>query len=235
MDQRPKRGFVTQQQLNDKRRGMIIRAVVTALVVIVGIVIVAVVINQRSAEETVGPPGAVTEGGIAFGPEDAAVTLSVYEDFQCPACRQFEALSGDTLHNFADSGDARVVYHPIAILDRASTTQYSTRSASAAMCVAEHAQDSWRQWHEQMFANQPSEGGEGLTNEQMLEFAANAGAESDELSQCVSDVRYADAVAASTNDSLDSGVRGTPTVLLNGEPVDDITPNGLRAAVDAAR
>ncbi|AEF42502.1 DsbA family protein [Hoyosella subflava] len=236
MNQRPKPGFVTQQQLNDKRRGFLIRAALTALVVVIGIVIVVVVINQRSGEDT--PPvtdNVSTEGGIAFGPDDAAVTLSVYEDFQCPACQQFETLSGETLRDLADSGEARVVYHPIAILDRVSTTRYSTRAASVAMCVAEYAEDSWLDWQAAMYQQQPSEGGAGLTNEQMLELAANAGAESDELTECVNDVRYGDFVASTTRQSSEAGVAGTPTVLLNGEPVENIMPDGLRTAVQEAQ
>ncbi|MCW4352541.1 DsbA family protein [Hoyosella sp. YIM 151337] len=234
MNQRPKPGFVTQQQLGEKRRAMIIRAVVTGVILLIAVVIAVVVINQRSADEGASP-GTASEQGIAFGPADAAVTLEVYEDFQCPACRQFETISGDTLRDLAETGEARVVYHPIAILDRASTTQYSTRAASAARCVAEHAPEAWLDWQAQMYAQQPTEGGAGLTNEQMLDIAGNAGADSEELTQCVSEVRYANDVANATAESSNAGVRGTPTVLINGDPVDDMTPDGLRAAVQAAQ
>ena len=55
----------------------------------------------------------------------------------CPHCKEFEESSGSAMDRLGSEGKARVVYHPIAILDNASTTDYSTRSAAAAACAAE--------------------------------------------------------------------------------------------------
>ncbi|WP_278313763.1 DsbA family protein [Lolliginicoccus levis] len=245
MSNRPSRGLITQQKARDQRRAMLRRTAITALIIVVVVGAVIFIISQRTDDSTeatintevVEPSGtAITDdAGIAFGPEDAEVTVAVYEDFLCPVCKQFEDLSGETLRDLASSGEARVVYHPIAILDRLSSTAYSSRAASAAFCVAEHGSDQWLDWQLEMYAQQPAEGGAGLPNDEIADMAASAGADSPELQQCIADATYQGYALQATDDALAAGVQGTPTVMINGEPAENLTPEGLREAVDAAR
>jgi hypothetical protein len=56
-------------------------------------------------------------------------------------CRQFEENSGDTLDALVRDGTVRLRYRPIALLDRASTDDYSTRVLNAAAVVADESGD----------------------------------------------------------------------------------------------
>src|SRR5436305_12699615 len=92
------------------------------------------------------------------------VRIDIYEDFLCPYCRAFEDEAGETLDGLAADGRAEVVFHPVAFLDRLSTTAYSSRAAAASGAAA--ADGHFRPFARELFAHQPEEGGPGLPDEE---------------------------------------------------------------------
>jgi protein-disulfide isomerase len=188
------------------------------------------VYRAQQAAAVVVPPGA-TETGVPIGQANAPATVDIYLDFQCPVCRAYEQATGDTIDQLVASGAARVVYHPVAYLDRFSSTRYSSRSSAASGCAA--AAGVFVPFAKLLYANQPPENGDGLTDQKLVELGAQAGAKGD-FAACVADGRYARWSAAVTDAASRAGVTGTPTVLVNGVHVDN-TPEALRAAVANAR
>lgn len=175
------------------------------------------------------PPGA-TASGVPVGRPEAPVTVDLYVDFQCPACRAYEQRVGETLDELVASGAARVVHHPVAYLDRFSSTRYASRSSAAAGCAAEAGV--FERFAELLFAHQPPEGGAGLTDEQLVALGEQAGA-GPGFAECVSSGRYAGWTAALTDEASRAGITATPTVLVDGREVER-TAEALRAAVEAA-
>jgi len=222
-----------------RRRRAVVGGVVAAVVVVVAVVVVIVVQSARtSTSPDAAVPANTVDGGTAFavGPADAPVTVDVYEDFLCPACRQFEATAGDTLAGLAAEGTAQVRYHPIAILDRVSTDDYSTRALNAAAVVADAAgTEAFLAFHDALFAEQPAEGGPGLTDERLGELAGEAGASGADVKEAITGLAYEDWTREVTDAASRAGVTGTPTVLVDGAALQDRTPAGLRAAVEAAQ
>ena len=51
---------------------------------------------------------------------DGDVTLTVYFDFMCPICGQFEQINGDDIATLLADGGTTVEYHPISFLDSKS-------------------------------------------------------------------------------------------------------------------
>jgi protein-disulfide isomerase len=174
------------------------------------------------------PAGATAEG-VAVGNPDAPVTIDLYLDFQCPACAQYEQQTGATIDELVASGRAGVVYHPVAYLNRFSSTQYSSRSSAAAGCAADAGV--LPRFAQLLFANQPPEGGDGLPDEQLATLGTQAGAGSG-FAGCVQDGRYADWTRSVTEAASRAGITATPTVLVNGREVER-TAEALRAAVAA--
>jgi protein-disulfide isomerase len=223
------------------RQRTVVGGIVAGVLLVVAVIVVIAVQSSRtstSADAQV-PAGTVDDGtGIPVGDSAAPVTVDVYEDFQCPFCAQFEAMTGDTLDQLVASGQARIVYHPIAILDRASTTDYSTRALNAAGVVLDEAGlDAFAQFHDLLFANQPAEGTAGLTDDELVDFAAQAGATGDAVANGIRDRTFEDWTKQVTDASSQAGVTGTPTVLVDGEKLDTslLTPDGLTSAVEAAQ
>lgn len=223
--------LVRDQEKRAKRRTLLIQAGIgaTAFIVVVATT-VGILANRGSDEPAATPPGLTSDGSVRFGADDATVTIQAVEDFQCPACREFETSFGDLLAQYRDSEDVAVEYRPIAFLDRASTTDYSTRALNASMCVLEDAgPDAWMKMHEALYDQQPPEGGAGLSDDELARIATDAGA--GDVSTCIADRPYDDWAADTTQAVFDEGVTGTPSVFVNGEPVEAAQ---LEAAVDAA-
>jgi protein-disulfide isomerase len=219
-----------------RRRSMIVTGVVAVVLAAVVGVFVLVTQLQRDA----GPasarsvPATAADGVVTVGRADAPVTVVAYEDFQCPACKAFEDANRSQLDAWVRAGTVKVEYHPIAFLDRASTDDYSTRALNAAGAVLDLAPDGYAGFHDALYAEQPAEGGPGLTDERLLELAVAAGAPRDRAKAAIDGLAYREWTAKVTEDASKAGVNGTPTVIVDGTPVPDFSPAGVAAAVEAA-
>ncbi|PFG35286.1 DsbA family protein [Sanguibacter antarcticus] len=229
-----------EQVRREKRTRAIIIGSLVAGLAIVGVIVYAIL---RSAPEdlegistipaSVETPSVANDaGGISFGETgeagttsgDDAVTVDVYLDYMCPNCGQFEVFNGPDLDDLRTSGDITLVLHPVSILDGASLgTSYSTRASAAFAYVAENAPESALAFNVALFANQPTENTEGLTDEQIEGIAVDAGVSAD-VAAGIADQTYMEFVAALTQVAYgdpsvtnSEGGFGTPTVVINGE------------------
>jgi protein-disulfide isomerase len=172
-------------------------------------------------------PAGATAAGVTVGDPAAPATIDLYLDFQCPACAQYEQQAGATIDQLVSSGQAKIVYHPVAYLNRFSSTQYSSRSSAAAGCAADAGV--LPRFAQLLYSNQPPEGGDGLPDDQLVALGAQAGA-GPGFATCVQDGRYSDWSRSVTDAASQAGVTATPTVLVNGREVAH-TAEALRAAV----
>ncbi|GGC05278.1 DsbA family protein [Cellulomonas carbonis] len=213
---------------------------------------------EEPLAEVTAPAGATDDGGILVGAEgvladgeapDDAVVVDVYADFMCPFCGLFEETNGATLDELRESGDVVVAYHPVAILDRfASGTKYSTRSSAALALVADQAPEQFVDLNTILFANQPAEGSEGLSDAEMAELAREVGVP-DDVATAIEDGSYLTGdgsfvpwvQAATEQASRDLPRLATPTVLVDGQDlsedlgVDWRIEGALAAAVEQVR
>jgi protein-disulfide isomerase len=217
---------VRDQIAREKRRSRTLWTSIAAVAVLViaGLIGWGVVASQDSGSYT-APPGAVENGtGIKVG--SGPVQIDVYEDFICPACGQFEQQTGGTIDQLVAEGKATVVYHPLAILDRASTTDYSTRSSAASGAAAEGGK--FREYAKALFAQQPAEGSAGLSDDQLIQIGRSVGL-GDAFAQAVRDGKYKPWTAHVTDEASGDGVTGTPTVRVGGKDVQPTTQAILAA------
>jgi len=225
-------------EADKRRRRNVMLAQVAVVVVVVAAVMGGTVIALQGSDDAAvaagTPPASVTDdGSVVVGNPEAPVTVQVIEDFQCPACQSFEAGFGEQLDSYTSGDDVNVEYRGIAFLDRASTTDYSSRALNASACVIDTAgTDVWKEFHRQMFLQQPPEGGAGLPDSDLVAIAEDAGA--DDVETCVDDRAFADWVTSTTVTATgEPDFAGTPTVLVNGEKV-DTTSEAITEAVDQA-
>ncbi|AYF29431.1 disulfide bond formation protein DsbA [Micromonospora tulbaghiae] len=223
---------VREQIAREKRRKRTLWTSIAAVLVLViaGGIGWAVYSSQKSDEFT-APPGANDAGtGIVLG--TGPVTIDLYEDYLCPACKQFQQINGETLNQLVNEGKAKLVFHPVAFLNRFSTTEYSTRSSAASGCAAQGGK--FREFTDQLFAKQPAEGGAGLSNDELVDIGAGVGLNRDGFASCVSDGTYRSWTEHVTDEASKSGVTGTPTIKVNGSELQDRSPEGIKSAVEAA-
>jgi protein-disulfide isomerase len=227
------------------------KVVVAAVVVIVAIIAVVggVIWAERSStEEVTGGGNALPTGVSALGqgypafqdvtPAENAPVVDLYEDFQCPACAQFEAVVGDTFTGMAREGRIKLVYHVKNFLDDNLGNDSSTRAGNAAFCASDAGK--FQEFHDQVFPNQPAREGDGFTDEQLKGFAETAGVTGEALTTwqaCFDAGTYVDYVNSVEQQSFEDGVRGTPTVKIDGEEVElgsIRTPELLTQAIENA-
>lgn len=237
-----------QQKRRDRRNRFLLQGgLVVALVAVVAIVALFFVNSIRPA----GPgPANMASDGIVFGegmvaqtsaaiPADGtptptqpdttagSVDIRIYLDYLCPYCGQFETTNGDQIKEWVTSGAATVEIHPLAILTpRSNGTKYSERAANAAACVANEQPDVFYDFNALLFANQPAEGTDGLTDAELKDYATQAGVtDAAAIGTCIDDETYVSWVQSATerattgplpNTSLEN-ISATPTVLVNGE------------------
>lgn len=178
------------------------------------------------------PPNA-TATGVIVGQPSAKATVEIYLDFQCPVCQQYEQQVGPAIDQLVAAGQAKVYYHPVAFLDRFSSTNYSTRSSQASGCAAADGQKVFAQYVTLLYANQPPENGNGLPADQLIALGKQAGA-GPAFAQCVNDATYAGWTKNITDAASKAGINATPTVLVNGQQIAH-TEQALRQAVTAAQ
>lgn len=241
------------QQAAEKRRQRIINivAIIGVAAVFLAIVGGAWYASQQTREQAgavVNPDAAAPTGslpsddphayGVVIGGAEGAPVLSVWEDFQCPACAQFEVVAGPTLDELAEAGKIQLVARVTTFLDNNLNSDSSRRSASAFGCAVDAGKA--KEYKSTVFRNQPTTEGTGWTDEQLISFGEEAGIEGaafDTFQQCVTDRTYLGWATNSTDAFYSSGAGGTPAVFLNGEPFateDVLDPEKLDAAIEAA-
>ncbi len=218
-------------------------AIVSAVIAVIVVAVGAGVLIQtaRHNEETkkaaaTAPPAHLTNDGFQVGKPSAKVTLEVWEDFQCPACKNFEALNAAQLASWAAEGTVKIEYHPVAILDRMSSTNYSTRALNAAAAVINADPTAFVKFHTLLYNNQPEENGTGLPDSQLIDYAVQAGVQRSAVESAITSQKYL-GWTQKVSDEFSSvkHFTGTPTLVVNGKVVSDYAPDKIKAAVEAAQ
>jgi protein-disulfide isomerase len=171
--------------------------------------------RARLDVEAFGPP---------LGDPAAPVTLVEFSDFACPYCQKLRP----ELERFVKDNASRVrlFYKPFPLPSHA-------RAAEAAL-AAEWARDKgvfWRM-HDRIF-DQPH----ALSDDDLAAHAQALGGDPADLRKALSDGRHRARLAASMAEARLGGLRGTPTLFLNGRRLDlpvapQDLPEVLRFAID---
>lgn len=186
--------------------------------------------------EVVAPQNLTGSGAVHAGDPDAPVTVEIYYDYMCPACGAFEAANGDELDRVMSEGVVQLELRPISFLDEQSEgTHYSTRAANAFATVVDSAPDLAWDFHRALYAEQPEEGTEGLSDDDIAAIATESGVPADTVDR-FTDATFEPWVAAVTTEAFDSGIEGTPTIKINGEVFegDPYTVGDLTDAIESA-
>jgi protein-disulfide isomerase len=224
---------IAEQRAAERRRKALFGALIAAVVLVAAVVLgVTVYQAQHKTPGTYAVPKGADKAGVTVGPASAKAKVDIYLDYLCPICKRFEAGAETTLAAATADGSAQIVYHPIAILDSRSSTEYSTRASAASGCAADAGR--YVEFTKELYDHQPAEGSAGLSDDKLIELGKDAGATSSAFAQCVKDGKYKDWTTALTETASKAGVNGTPTVKVNGEQVENPTAKELSAAIKRA-
>jgi NhaA family Na+:H+ antiporter len=182
---------------------------------------------MANTETTVGgeltPP--VGPDDHARGPANAPATVVVYGDYQCPYTRR--ALT--TLNHLERRiGDRfRLVYRHFPLREIHPQAQ-----ASAELAEAAADQDKFWEVNDHLFAHQGA-----LEPYNLASYAAEFGipSEGSDPGTFEAGHRYVERVEDDLQGGLRSGVRGTPTIFINGRPQRGYDEATLERSIELAR
>lgn len=164
------------------------------------------------------------------GDPNAPVVVEVYADFQCPWCRRFTLGPERRLEEeYVRRGEVLLVFRHFAFLG-----EESRWAAEAAECANE--QGRFWDYHDKLFEEQSGENVGTFRKENLKRFAAELGLDTQQFNQCLDSGKYAVKVQEETLEGRRRGVRGTPTVFVNGRLVERAGRyEVLREAIEAER
>ena len=156
--------------------------------------------------------------GYSMGDPDAPVVIEVWEDFQCPFCQRFTyEVEPALVEAFIKTGDARLVFRNLAFLGDES------HWAAVAGSLAADPNMFWP-FHDYLFANfQGNESG-GFHIDRLLEMGEAVGLDMEQFREGLklenARERWAEIEAVSRAEAFGMGINATPTVVVNGVPLD---------------
>jgi protein-disulfide isomerase len=147
----------------------------------------------------------------SFGPADAPVTIVEFGDFECPSCRGEAPLLRELIPELFPT-KVRIVFkdYPLETIH-----PWARAAAIAARCVFRQDPKAFWKFYDWDYENQDDITVENLKSKALAWAAAN-GIHSDQLGNCI-DTKATDGdVARNIGEGRAAGVRGTPTLFVNG-------------------
>lgn len=175
------------------------------------------------SEQTQSLERSVDEHDHVRGPEDAAVTLVQYGDFDCPDCAEvypeIEAVRdrlGDRL---------RYVYRHFPLTEIHPRAKHAAEAAEAA-----GSQGKFWEMHDRLYEH-PEE----LSDSELVDHAAALDLDTDRFTAALNESRYEERVREDFESGIDSGVDRAPTFFIDGERYDGrYTADALSTALAEA-
>jgi Na+/H+ antiporter NhaA len=138
------------------------------------------------------------------GPDDAAVTLLEYGDFECPYCGQAEQVVRELLTSMGS--DVRYVWRHLPLNDVHPLAQLAAEAAEAA-----GAQGRFWEMYDLLLTRQDE-----LTPRDLRAHAQELGLDVDRFTEDLRSHRFSQRVLEDVASADESGVSGTPTFFING-------------------
>jgi protein-disulfide isomerase len=158
----------------------------------------------------------------SLGPASAPVTIIEYGDFGCPSCRAWHN-AGILEQIRSQYGDkVRFVWRDFPVI-----TPQSPRAAEAAQCA--YDQGKFWEYHDLLFARAPA-----LGSSDLKAYAAELGLDTTQFNHCLDSRKHQETVQRDWRDAEAHGFLGTPSFLINSQPlVGSPTAEFLRQQIDA--
>lgn len=186
-----------------------------AVLVLCAVAVTAMLVRREFFSSTAGatPPGDMktiadwrpyAAVGHRWGPETAPVSVVVFSDYQCPACRKLAE----------DLKAIRAEFPAVAVVNRhfpLASHPFALPAARAGECAAR--QGRFEAMHHALFAGQPMIGVDPWTR-----YARDARVpDMPAFEACMAETGPMDAVARDTVAGRSLEMKATPTFLINGE------------------
>ncbi len=168
----------------------------------------------------------VREHAPVIGPPDAAITIVEFFDPSCEACRRFHPILKDVL---ANTDDVRLVVRYFVGHGSAST-------AGVRVLEAARRQGLFAEVSAALLERQTSWAGANVQNERRaLAIAGDVGLDVNQARSHLDERDISPILEQDRNDAIAIGVRGTPTIFVNGKLLPSLDAATLEAMTQSER
>jgi protein-disulfide isomerase len=202
---------------------------ISAAVVLAVVLVIA--LNARQSSVAISAPDLPSEwiDRTTLGNPDAAVTVQIWEDFLCPACRQWNTqIEPKVVEDYIKTGDVRLEFHQFPLQSHAPGSQMA---ALASECAAD--ENAFWPYHDKLFQAQ-DRGQAGYDIDSLVQYADELEMDSRALLNCMSSQTHRSDVEESFNQAIALGLNQTPSLLINGKLMESAFDyNAIQAEIDA--
>ncbi len=156
---------------------------------------------------------------VVKGPKDGSITIVEFSDYQCPFCSRAEPIIAQAMEAFPTQ--ARFVYKHFPL----ESIHPNAMGASQA-AVAAGKQGKFWEMHEKLFANQRA-----LQPDKLTAYATELGLDVDKFKADMASDEVKKSVAADMRLARTAGVRGTPTIFVNGKLLRNRSIEGFKELI----
>ncbi len=153
------------------------------------------------------------------GPENAPVTIVEFSDYQCPFCARSEPLIRDVMKEFPTQ--VRFVYKHMPLVSLHPNAMGAAQAATAA-----GKQGKFWEMHDLLFANQRA-----LQPENLKTYAQQIGLDMAKFEADMASPEVRAAIQADVQLARTAGVRGTPTIFVNGKLATNRSVEGFKEMI----
>lgn len=161
------------------------------------------------------------EGSPIKGPEDAPVTIVVFDDFQCPYCARLVPLLEEVLAAYPK--EVRLVFKHFPL------RSHSQARPAAIASMAAYRQGHFWPYHDLLFKNQ-----RGLSDESYENFARELNLNLEKFAADMRDRAIEEKIISDQREGSAAGVRGTPSIFINGRLLEQRSLEGFKDAIEKA-
>lgn len=168
------------------------------------------------------------ENQPTFGPASAPVTIVEFGDLECPSCRAEAPLLRQLLPDLYKD-KVRVVFKDFPL---ESIHPWARAASIAARCVFRQNHQAFWKFYDWDYENQDDITPENLRSK-VLAWAGGNGIDAAQLGRCI-DTKATDAeVTANVTEGRAAGVKGTPTLFVNGVKSESILLPRLQLMIES--
>jgi len=155
--------------------------------------------------------------GVSLGNDNAPVVIYEFADFQCPACGQFASFITPLIkERLVQPGTVKYVYYDFPL----NMHPHAFLAARSARCAQE--QGKFWEYHDALYGRQPTWSAMRDATDFFIELGNEVGVDEGQFEECVQSDKYAEEVTRSLKLGESLGVRGTPTLFINGKRLPNI-------------
>jgi len=193
----------------------------TTIFILVLIVLIALAVFSSIKKDDAKPATTATSEEVAFdmkkqpiyGSEDAPISMTIFYDYQCPHCKQWEEETFPVLkEGIFDKKVANIRFVNYSFMNGSSDYL-----AMAGELVYDKNPSQFVAFHEELFKNQTN-----LSTTKTIDLTAKySGISKEEVTNLLTNAKYKGNIDSDKKEGTRLGVSGTPSLFIDGKRVEN--------------